>query len=65
MTEDWKVRLEGEHAELCARMGRLRVFLETNEAKGLEDYPLLVAQLESMSAYEAILRKRLERAEDR
>ncbi len=65
MTEGWRERLKEEHAELCARMGRLRVFLETSEAKRLEDYPLLVAQLESMSTYEAILRKRLERSEDR
>lgn len=58
---DWFDRLKTEQAELRARLDLLCVFLERPQPDYItdEDWALLVAQRDAMTAYDAILRTRI------
>ena len=54
-------RLRAEHLQLVDRLGKLVRFLETDQAKNLEEYSILQDQCWAMQSYLNALEKRLER----
>ncbi len=60
---DWKARLFVEHEEVCDRLKKLEMFIQTPQFRQLDevDQALLLKQENVMNQYEIVLNKRVRR----